>query len=102
MNVRVDVSDLVKQMPADQHLFPLALAAEGEKVRIAALRAGKGLSRRLTDLGLPLGAEIRVMQRRPGGAMIVGRDNLRVALGAGMSQKVMVALATSPANPKAA
>ncbi|HOV03000.1 MAG TPA: FeoA family protein [Hyphomicrobiales bacterium] len=83
-------------------MFPLALAAEGEKVRIAALRAGKGLSRRLTDLGLPLGAEIRVMQRRPGGAMIVGRDALRVALGAGMAQKVMVALATTAPDAKAA
>ena len=34
--------------------------------------------------------------------MIVGRDALRVALGAGMAQKVMVALATTAPDAKAA
>jgi len=76
----------------DAHAFPLALASEGEEVRITSVRAGKGLTHKLAALGLPIGSQLRVHQRRPGGAMVVGRDNLRVALGAGMSYKVMVVL----------
>lgn len=75
------------------HAFPLAFAGKGEHVRISSLRAGKGLSHRLMDLGLPLGTVIRIVQRSGGGAMVVERDTLRIALGAGLAQKVMVTLA---------
>lgn len=44
--------------------FPLMMADEGARVRITALMGGKGLSLRLTELGLNLGAEISVVQRR--------------------------------------
>ena len=103
MNVRVEVEEMASEaVNGSAHLFPLALTGAGEEVRIAALRAGKGLTRRLSDLGLPVGSVIRVIQRRPGGAMVVGRDGLRVALGAGMSHKMMVALAaTVPADAAA-
>ncbi|HFQ15677.1 MAG TPA: ferrous iron transport protein A [Rhodobacteraceae bacterium] len=83
---------------ADKAL-PLALAGEGEHVRIHGLKGGKGLTRRLMDLGLALGSEVRIIQRRPGGAMIVARGNLRVALGAGMAQKVMVTI-SPPEKPR--
>jgi len=70
--------------------FPLALAALGEPVRISALDLGAGLRRRLRDLGLPMGAEIRALQRLGNGAMVVTRGALRVALGAEMTRQVMV------------
>ena len=70
--------------------FPLALAGEGEPVRISALELGQGLSRRLRDLGLPIGAEIRAVQRLGNGAMVVTRGAMRVALGGEMTRKVMV------------
>jgi ferrous iron transport protein A len=70
--------------------FPLALAVVGEPVRISALRLGQGLRRRLRDLGLPLGAEIRALQRLGNGAMVVSRGAMRVALGGEMTRQVMV------------
>lgn len=87
-------------MPLDQrrrdvphaHAFPLALAGEGERVRLVALAAGKNLERRLADLGLPVGIELEVVQRQGGGRMVVGREFARVALGAGMTAKMMVVL----------
>jgi len=84
---------------ADSHAFPLALAAEGERLRIAAIRTGKGLGRRLRDLGLPLGCEIEVMHRQASGAMVVSQDNARVALGAGMVHKIMVTFADGTGRP---
>ncbi|MFZ0255561.1 MAG: FeoA family protein [Gammaproteobacteria bacterium] len=72
-------------------LFPLAMAAEGDKVRICFLRAGKGLEKRLIEMGLNLEAELDVVQRHTNGAVVVARGGMRLALGAGMAHKIMVA-----------
>ena len=69
--------------------FPLAMASEGERVRIYLLRGGKGLEMRLTTLGLNVGGEVIVSQRQ-GGNLVVIRGETRLALGAGMAQKIMV------------
>ncbi len=86
---------------ARSHAFPLALAGEGEDVRIFSFKGGKALSYKLMDLGLSIGSCLRVIQRRPGGALVVARDNLRVALGEGMAQKVVVALCDETSRPEA-
>ncbi len=70
--------------------FPLSTASAGERLVIAALQAGKGLRRRLADLGLPIGSEIEVIHCRQGGRLIVARESSRVALGASMTRKIMV------------
>lgn len=72
--------------------FALAMADEGARVRIIALRAGQGLDRRLTDLGLNIGSELSVVQRQ-GAGLVVARDNTRIAVGGGMAMKIMVELA---------
>lgn len=69
--------------------FPLAMAQEGETVTIFLLRGGKGLEMRLTSLGLNVGSELMVSHRQ-GGQMVVIRGETRLALGAGMAQKIMV------------
>ena len=74
----------------DGTVFPLAFAAKGQRLRIVKLAGGKGLGRRLMDLGLPMGAEIEVVHRQGVGRMVVARQRARVALGAGMTQKIMV------------
>ena len=77
------------QQTSDNPPFPLAMASEGEHVRIFLLRGGKGLQTRLTDLGLNVGSELIVSQRQ-GGNLVVIRGETRLALGAGMAQKIMV------------
>jgi len=71
-------------------VFPLADAVAGDHLIIASFHAGKEMSRRLADLGLPIGARIEVIHRQAGGRMVVARDLSRVALGAGMTDKIMV------------
>lgn len=75
------------QQPAP---FALAMADEGQRVRVVGLRAGRGLDRRLTDLGLNIGSELCVLQRQ-GGGLVVLRDQARIALGGGMATKIIVA-----------
>jgi ferrous iron transport protein A len=70
--------------------FPLMMADEGACVRIVALTGGRGLTTRLTELGLNVGSEVRVVQRQ-GGGLLVARGESRIALGGGMAAKIQVA-----------
>lgn len=71
-----------------QATFPLSMATPGVFVRVAALR-GSGMERRMTEMGLNVGAEIRVVQHQ-GGGLVVQRGESRFALGAGLAHRVMV------------
>ena len=83
-------SDLDPAAPGKPAGIPLAAAATNTRLRITALVAGRGLVERLSDMGLPIGSEIEVIQRQTGGRLIVARDFVRIALGGGMAQKIIV------------
>lgn len=68
--------------------FPLSMAAPGMSVRVTALR-GSGMDRRMTEMGLNVGADIRVVQHQ-GGGLVVQRGESRYALGAGLAHRVWV------------
>ncbi len=70
--------------------FPLALAQEGERVRIVRHTGGHEIEMRLTDLGLNVGSEVLVSQRLANQVVVI-RGETRLALGAGMAQKILVA-----------
>ena len=72
-------------------IFPLALARTGEKVVISAIRAGKGLARKLLEQGIRPGITVTIIQKR-GGGFVLGFDRQRIALGAGMTQKLFVSI----------
>ena len=71
--------------------FPLILASEDERVRVVAVGGGRGMVRKLADLGLSAGCEVTVLRRERGGPMVVARDEMRLALGAGIAHRVLVA-----------
>lgn len=70
------------------------MADEGARVRVVALMGGAGLDKRITDMGLNVGAELVVRQRQGGGPVVM-RGETRFALGAGMAHKIMVAPAST-------
>jgi ferrous iron transport protein A len=65
------------------------MADEDQPVRVVALRAGRNLDRRLTDLGLNIGSQLRVLQRQ-GSSVVVTRGQTRIAIGGGMAMKILV------------
>jgi Fe2+ transport system protein FeoA len=71
--------------------FPLILAAAGERVRVIAVGRGRGIDRKLSDLGLTNGCEVTVVSRDGDGRMVVARDDMRLALGAGIAHRILVA-----------
>lgn len=70
--------------------FPLILATEGERLRVVAVGGGRGLDRKMSDLGLVPGTEVTVVRRQPGGQMVIAREDMRLALGSGVAHRVLV------------
>ncbi len=71
---------------------PLTEVAAGTRVRIVGVSGGGGLERRLTELGLPRGAELAVIGRMGRkGAMIVAAFGTRLVVGADMAEAISVA-----------
>lgn len=80
----------VEAVPADAGgAFPLAMALEGQSLKIVSLQAGRSLDRRLTELGLHVGSRVQVRQRR-GAGLVIAKGSSRIALDAGMAAKILV------------
>jgi len=68
--------------------LPLAQVPSGQRVRITGYLGGRMLRARLLALGLNMGREVDILQNNRG-LIIVGLNGGRVALGRGISQKVL-------------
>lgn len=71
-------------------LMPLSMARPGEVVTVAYVRAGRGLTQRLADMGLLPEVSIRVINSQVPGPIIIDLRGSRLVLGHGLAQKIMV------------
>ena len=85
--------------PDPATLTPLSELPLGASARIAEIRGGRTLARRLLALGLRVGSQILVLHHR-GGGLVVSHGEARVALGGGIVDKLWVEPlgAVSPPN----
>jgi ferrous iron transport protein A len=67
----------------------LAQIPEGARVRILDQGDDKQLARKLLSLGLRIGAEVQVLQRRGEGVVVIS-SGTRVALGSGVASSLRV------------
>ena len=67
---------------------PLSAVPPGGRVRITNFAGGRMLRSRLASLGLNLGQEVTIIQNNRG-LIMVGVNGGRVALGRGVSQKIL-------------
>jgi ferrous iron transport protein A len=81
-----------KQQKSDNFMpsFSLAMAGEGETVRIISIRQGCWLRKRLMSMGIQVKDIIIVSQRLSNGAVLISKDNQRFAIGGGMALKIIV------------
>ena len=70
--------------------MPLAMVSPGEVVTVVSVRAGRGLTRRLADMGLVPGTRLRVVNSQMPGPLIIDVRGSRLVLGHGMAQKITV------------
>jgi len=71
-------------------MIPLVMAGPMEKVVVTEIQGGRGLTARLTDMGLTPGVEVEIVSNSGGGPVIVSIGDTRLALGRGMANKIMV------------
>ena len=73
---------------------PLSCVADGHVVSVVSLTGGRGMQTRVTAMGLYVGKKIRVLHggAAGGGPTLVAIDDVRLAIGHGMAQKVLVAV----------
>jgi ferrous iron transport protein A len=70
--------------------MPLSMAPNGTKVTLVGVQAGRGLSRRLADIGFVPGVEIEVVNNGAPGPIVVVVKGSRLVLGRGMAHKIIV------------
>jgi Fe2+ transport system protein FeoA len=86
----MDLTRDIKQKAAPVPAFPLALAVEGERVRIVSVRRGRRFQERLLSMGIHVDDVIQVVKCREQGAVVVSKSQSRYALGGGMALKIQV------------
>lgn len=69
---------------------PLTMVPPDRDIVLVAINAGRGLRRRLNDMGLNEGVRFRVVQSQMAGPCIVAVDSMRFMLGHGMARKILV------------
>ena len=70
--------------------MPLSMVQPGQKVRLVAVRAGRGLRARLAEMGLIPGVELEVINSGSAGPFIVAIKQSRIMLGRGMAHRIVV------------
>ncbi len=76
----------------DTPTIPLSNVSSGKKVQIINIVAGWGLQRRLADMGLTPGLRVTIVGNHKPGAVVLDVRGSRLALGRGISNKIMVQL----------
>ena len=71
----------------------LSMVESGATVELVAIQEGKRLRKRLADLGLNTGLQVRVVKNCFAGPLILAvREDSRLAIGRGMAHKIQVQL----------
>jgi len=74
----------------NRQLRPLSMVRAGETVKLAAIKAGRGLNNRLASMGLVPNVEITVVRNRHPGPFVVSVKDSKMMLGWGIAHKIMV------------
>lgn len=97
----VDVApSFLAPMPRTPGLISLADLSQGVPARLAEIQGGHQLVRRMLALGLRLGSPVTVVQRR-GQGLVVASGVSRIAIGAGIADKLWVEPASGQPSPDA-
>lgn len=83
-SIQVEVTQMTNQG------MPLAMAKPGELVVVTGIKAGRGLQRRLADMGLTPGVQIRMINSGLPGPVLIDLRGSRLALGRGIALKILV------------
>ena len=70
--------------------IPLAMLPEDEEAKIVEVRGGRGLVRRLSELGFTPGAKVKILFSNSPGPVLIDVRGSRIALGRGLLMRIIV------------
>ena len=70
--------------------MPLIMLPEGAQATVIEVHGGRGLCRRLAEMGFNVGDRVRMIKNHRPGPVIVEVKDSRVALGRGVAMKIIV------------
>jgi len=70
--------------------IPLAMVTPGKLVTVTGFRGGFGLQRRLADMGLTPGVQVKVINTERHGPVLIELRGSRLALGRGVAHHILV------------
>ncbi len=71
-------------------ILPLAFMTVGRDAVVRDLAGGLGLRRRLVEMGIASGAQVRIIKNDMSGPLIVAVGEGRLAIGRGMASHILV------------
>ena len=76
--------------------MPLAMLPENKEAKVVEVRGGRGLVRRLSELGFIPGTRVKVLFSNSPGPVLIDVRGSRIALGRGLLMRIIV---DSEVNP---
>ena len=70
--------------------MPLAMLSENEEAKVVEVRGGRGLVRRLSELGFTPGAKVKILFSNSPGPVVIDVRGSRIALGRGLLMRIIV------------
>ena len=70
--------------------MPLAMLPENEEAKVVEVRGGRGLVRRLSELGFTPGTRVKVLFSNSPGPVLIDVRGSRIALGRGLLMRIIV------------
>ena len=70
--------------------MPLIMLPEGAQATVVEVHGGRGICRRLAEMGFNVGDKVRMIKNHRPGPVIVEVKDSRVALGRGVTMKIIV------------
>ena len=70
--------------------MPLAMLPENEEAKVVEVRGGRGLVRRLSELGFTPGAKVKILFSNSPGPVVIDVRGSRIALGRGLLMRIIV------------
>ncbi|MCD6263366.1 ferrous iron transport protein A [Candidatus Bathyarchaeota archaeon] len=68
----------------------LGMLPEGTRARVIKVYGGRGLTRRLAELGFNIGELVKVVRNHHSGPVLIEVKDSRIALGRGVALKIIV------------
>jgi len=73
-------------------MIPLSIVNTGEKFKIIKIYGGRGVMRKLFDIGINSNSLCKVISNPGKGPVIIEKDGIRIGIGYGMAKRIFVQL----------